>query len=136
MREGGGAAERGALQAAAGFQPRVHSAGTGQELRGEVYRQPALLQVSRRERCPSIRPVHFGWAEAGGRWWLWVEGSEWAGLKQLTGRSANCSSSLQILFPRMNGLDVILSLSLCKSYKMATLDPELDCLPLKVWPCG
>jgi len=64
--------------------PESTQLGQARSLRGEVFRQPALLQVSRRERCPSIRPVHFGWAEAGGRWWLWVEGSEWAGLKQLT----------------------------------------------------
>lgn len=55
-----------ALQAAAGFLPRVHSTGIGQELRGEVYSRPALLRVSRRGRCPSVQLVHSVWAEAGG----------------------------------------------------------------------
>lgn len=51
-------------------------------------------------------------------------------------RSVDSSSSLLILFLKMNGVDFILSLSLCKSYTVEILDSELDCLGSRLGSCG
>lgn len=51
-------------------------------------------------------------------------------------RSVDSSSSLLILFLKMNGVDFILSLSLCKSYTVEILDSELDCLGSRLGSWG
>lgn len=58
-----------------------------------------------------------------------AEGTDWRSVD-------SSSSSLLILFLKMNGMDFILSLSLCKSYTVEILDSELDCLGSRLGSCG